>query len=291
MERIGGTRWAAYAIATAAALMTATLLGAIASRSTARWAIGPLTRLRDRLGETTGDPDLGADEGVREVDALRAALRASLRRSAVAAATAQRFAADASHELRTPLSTISAELELYAEQLTTADTRDAITRIRRSVANLSRLTERLLVLARAGEMVEGGDAVMLGEICESMRSADVLVRGDGVVRGDETLLTRMIENAVQNALLHGSPPVEITVTERDDDVVVDVVDHGHGVAGADRERLFEPFVRARGSEREGFGLGLSLIAQVARAHRGTAAFVSAERGARLQIILPRWRPR
>lgn len=291
MDRLAETRWSAYAIATFVALVTATILGAIASRATAQWAVGPLTRLRDRVGRS--DDDLGEDEGVREVDTLRAALRESLARSAMAAATAQRFAADAAHELRTPLATISAELELVEEQLAAAETREALLRARRSVAALSRVIERLLVLARAGggELVEAADAVMLGEVLEGLRTPEIDVQGEGAVRGDETLLTKMLENALQNAQLHGRPPIAVTVSERGDEVTIDIVDSGPGIHGEDRERLFEPFVRGTGTGREGFGLGLALIAQVARAHGGTASFVEASRGAHLRIVLPKWQPR
>ena len=291
MDRLAETRWSAYATATLVAVLTATLLGVLASRATARWAVSPLTRLRDRI--VRGEADLGPDEGIREVDTLRAALRESLRRSSEAAATAERFAAGAAHELRTPLSVISAELELLADAVGEPTTREGLARVRSSVTALSRLTERLLVLARAGdgEGMEMADAVMLGELLEAQRAPGVTVRGDAMVRGDETLLTMMIENAIQNALHHGNAPVEVTLTERGADVVIDIVDHGPGIRADERERIFEPFVRARGTEREGFGLGLSLIARVARVHRGSAEFLASQTGAHLRIVLPLWQPR
>ena len=96
-----------------AAAVVAALIGALTSRRLARWAVGPLARLEARLGAAPMDEavDLGADEGVREIDALRTTLRALLDRRAEALRAARLFAAGASHELRTPLTTLSGELQ------------------------------------------------------------------------------------------------------------------------------------------------------------------------------------
>jgi len=289
LVRVVERRWLAYVWAALFALGTAAALGLLASRATATWALGPLARLRERVGR--GD-DLGSDEGVAEVDALRASLVQAFHRSAIATATAQRFAADAAHELRTPLTAISGELELLRGESRREELVGGLGRIHTSVRGLSHLVERLLILASAGEgvAVRDGDAVELGDLLGQLGGADVSCEGEGIVRGDEALILAMLENAVQNALVHGRPPVVVRVRQHDAEVTIDVVDEGPGVRDGDHERLFHPFVRAAGVRQQGFGLGLSLIAQVARVHGGSAAFVPRARGAHLRIVLPAWRP-
>jgi signal transduction histidine kinase len=84
--------------------------------------------------------------------------------------------------------------------------------------------------------------------------------------------------------------VEVTAFESEEEVVLVVDDDGPGVAPDQRTRVFEPFVRApQAVERQisGHGLGLALIAHVARRHGGGARFIDGEPGAHLEIRLPK----
>ena len=99
----------------------------------------------------------------------------------------------------------------------------------------------------------------------------------------------LFSNALSNALKFGRK-AEVTVFEAEVDVVLQVDDDGPGVAPDQRTRVFEPFVRAPlAVERHisGHGLGLALISHVARRHGGSARFIDADAGARLEIRLPR----
>lgn len=281
----------------------AAFLGALASRRLATWAVGPLARLGVRLGNAPMDKvtDLGPDEGVREIDALRKTLRELLDRRAEALRAARLFAAGAAHELRTPLTTLSGELELLAEDALPGPFRGRIDGLRESTSRIVKLVERLLVLARVGAAdAMRQDAVELNDIAEEVcRRASPGAAGRltyealamPIVRGDESLLSVLCENAVTNALLHAAPGlVRVVVDERDEAVFVEVIDEGPGIDAQDRVRLFEPFQRGTGPE-QGAGLGLALVGQIARAHGGEAQFVPTEHGAFLRIRLPRWMPR
>jgi len=285
------------------AAIVAALLGALASQGLARWAVGPLARLGVRLGNAPMDEaiDLGPDEGVREIDALRKTLRALLDRRAEALRAARLFAAGAAHELRTPLTTLSGELELLAEEPLPGTIQGRIEGLRGSTARIVDLVERLLVLARVGAAeAMRHDAVELADVADEVcrrasRGADGRLtyepRTTPLVRGDESLLSVLCENAVNNALLYASPAtVRVVIDEHEGQVFLDVIDEGPGIEPRERVRLFEPFQRGAAAGR-GAGLGLALVGQIARAHGGDAQFVDTDRGAHLRVRLPQWTPR
>ena len=90
------------------------------------------------------------------------------------------------------------------------------------------------------------------------------------VLGDRDRLSQAVENLVSNALRHGAPPVEVSVTVADGSVEIRVADHGAGVSETMRGRLFERF--ATGMEHGGTGLGLFIVRELARAHHGDATY-------------------
>jgi signal transduction histidine kinase len=93
------------------------------------------------------------------------------------------------------------------------------------------------------------------------------------IDGDATLLRRLIRNLLENAAKHGRPPITIAVTRHTDMARIVVADAGEGIAAAERERVFEPFYRPAGHAESsgGWGLGLSLVRQIATRHGGVAA--------------------
>jgi signal transduction histidine kinase len=94
------------------------------------------------------------------------------------------------------------------------------------------------------------------------------------------LLRRLIRNLLENAAKHGRPPITIAVTRRDDAARIVVADAGEGIAAAERERVFEPFYRPAGRAESsgGWGLGLSLVRQIAERHNGAATCEAAPEG-------------
>lgn len=280
----------------AAALLAALFAGGlafVASRPLAASVVAPLSELQRRLQSSgiTG-AELGPDSGVIEVDALRAALAELLRRIDEALTHATRFAADAAHELRTPLSTVQAELELLGgEDRPSAET---LARLRATVSRLSVLVERLLILATPGAR-GATELVSLRDVLEDTVQAlpaperarvKLEVSGDLTLQGDATLLTSMVSNALSNGLKFGR-----TVTARITGELLQFDDDGPGIPLDERLQVFEPLYRgkaARAAGVAGHGLGLALIAHVARHHHGTASFDDGAQGARLTLrFLPR----
>jgi signal transduction histidine kinase len=220
----------------------------------------------------------------------------------------RRFAADAAHELRTPLTALRGELEVGLRADRSPDAyRRVLQSVLESVERLVRLAEDLLVLSRAsaGGLARSGpvdvEVLALGALDAGAR----LAQGRGVtvrlgaaepvsVRGDAMTLERALLNLVDNAVRYtpAGGKVEISARPTDGAVEIAVQDSGPGIAPADAERVFEPFVRleaARAKETEGTGLGLAIARSIVAAHGGTLTVDSTPgAGSRFTIRLPRF---
>jgi two-component system osmolarity sensor histidine kinase EnvZ len=107
-----------------------------------------------------------------------------------------------------------------------------------------------------------------------------------------TALSRLCSNLIDNALAYGAPPVEITTSQRDGRVVLDIADRGPGVPPGEVERLKQPFTRAsaartRGDGAAGAGLGLAIVDRIARLHGGSFDLLPRDGGGTLaRVTLP-----
>ncbi len=265
---------------------------------------------------------LGESEGVAEVDALRTAVELLHTRMMDALAHSSRFAANAAHELRTPLTIVRAELELLAENAPgstseptetrdpneareaidtdgapSARPRESIRRALRKVQHLQELTERLLLLAAPETEDDARELVSLRDVVEDTvldldegdRGRVTVEPGDDVlVRGDAAALGIVVSNGVSNALKFGTR-VAIEVTAEAKTAVLAIDDDGPGVSEENRSKMFEPFARGQGARVPGHGIGLALVAHVAKRHRGSAHLSPTQRwpiGTRLEVRLP-----
>lgn len=292
-----------YLVAGLAAVSVGAALGGGASARLARWAVRPLSELTQKLtGQALDKPQpepFRQPVGVAEVDAVRQALYETLSRLDSHLAGLERFAADAAHELRTPLTLLKGELELLAEETR----HDALVSARLSHAagratRLAELTESLLFLALPSKSIAFDEhAIALSDIVNevvhdlgpSQRDrVGVVADGEGLVRGDPTLLTALVRNAVDNALKHADTPVLVRVADSADRVRLTITDRGPGIDRDLVARVFEPFFRAHPEKTTGYGLGLALVGHVARAHGGSAAFADTAEGTELTLSFPAW---
>lgn len=217
----------------------------------------------------------------------------------------RRFVADASHEMRGPITAIQSTAEAALGSTSDATTRDrAIETILDASGRLGRLTTDLLVLARTEQgllapAVEFVDlSVVVAEEVERVRAfvdeprprVELALTEDLVTRADPSELARIVGNLLDNAMRHGAEPVHVRTFAIDGKAVVEVADHGPGIALADAERVFEPFYRVRAdrSAPVGSGLGLAIASELARRHGGRLTVVSSPgSGARFRLELPR----
>jgi len=274
-------------------VMLAAFLGAIAlvvalgARPVVRRLTGRLERLQ-RGVESLGAGDLTARvkvEGRDEVARLAQSFNQAATRIESLVSAHKMLLANASHELRTPLARIRLGLELVAAHP------ERKAELERDIAELDHLVDEILLVSRldATEQLDISEDLDLAALTaeECARYDDCALEAKPVmVRGDPMLLRRMIRNLIENAKLHGKPPIEVTVAKQDDRAVLNVLDHGPVIVEEARERLFSPFYRVPGRfGARGTGLGLALVRQIARRHGGDVVY-NAERGSSFTVTLP-----
>ena len=187
--------------------------------------------------------------------------------------------ASASHELRTPLARIRVAVELLGEEARP----DLQARIARDISELDELIGELLLASRLDTTeprLHFESIDLLALIAEEAAHSEANVDGEATeVRGDRRMLRRLVRNLLENAGRYGGGSAIDVRLERfgEAGARLRVCDRGPGVAAEDRERIFEPFYRPGGASDasdRGVGLGLSLVAQIARHHGGEASYQS-----------------
>jgi two-component system sensor histidine kinase VanS len=213
----------------------------------------------------------------------------------------QRFAANASHELRTPL-TITRTLLDVARQDPTRDRDELLERLHTVNRRAIDLTEALLLLSRGdrGDFTRANiDLSLLAEeaaetllpLAEQRRISLDVTGGAAPVSGSAELLSRMVTNLVQNAVVHNLPADgTVTVrTETDGETsVLRVENTGRRLPADLVPTLTEPFQRGtervRTGEHAGAGLGLAIVHSIVRAHHGTLGLVARPDGGLLVTV-------
>ncbi|MFF2773902.1 sensor histidine kinase [Streptomyces sp. NPDC058052] len=241
---------------------------------------GPHDELRD-LGDT--------------IDGLLARLEGSF-------AAQRRFVADASHELRTPLATLRAAVDVTLAKPGPLPERTAVLagRVRAGLDQIDTLLDGLLTLARAQHELPDPEAVPLGRLAADALAARGLPAArtldDGApearVRGNRTLLRRLVENLVDNAVVHNEPDGWVSVRVHADASAVElVVENGGKVLTDDQTAVLTRPFRRGGPGRtggNGSGLGLAIVAAVTEAHDGRLDLHPREGGGlRVVVTLPR----
>jgi signal transduction histidine kinase len=241
----------------------------------------PVTRrLTKRLEDLRGGVELWGDgslatrvveEGSDEIASVGRTFNKAAARIEALIASQKSLLANASHELRSPL----ARLRMAVEMGANSPSRSARDEIARNLQEIDQLVEEILLASRLDRDIDGASARtrvdLLGLAAEEAARSGAAVSGDAVeVEGDATLLRRLIRNLLENAAKHGAPPVEVVVRREGAEAVLTVTDKGEGIPPAERERVFEPFYRPSGRSEAmgGWGLGLSLVRQIASHHGG-----------------------
>ncbi|MFF6810496.1 sensor histidine kinase [Streptomyces sp. NPDC012403] len=257
-------------------------------------ALRPVEGIRSEMAAITASEDLARrvpepathDEIARlarTTNETLAALEASVERQ-------RRFVADASHELRSPIASLRTQLEVAAAHPELLDLDGAV----EDTVRLQHLAADLLLLARLDAGERPADArVDLSALAreEAAGRTGVTVDAEPVeVTGSRGQLGRVLANLLDNGRRHARERVTVTVRREGDRAVLAVADDGEGVAEADRERIFERFVRldaARSRDDGGAGLGLAIARDVAVRHGGTLTVGAAPAGGALfELRLP-----
>jgi heavy metal sensor kinase len=254
-------------------------------------ALDPIDRIT-RAAAAIGAADLSRRLNFRgnrdEVGRLAATFDRMLDRIDRAFRRQRQFTADASHELRTPLTMLASQIDVALERKRTPADYDRLLRsLREDATRMTQLVSELLTLARAdaGQQLLTTEELDMSELVSSVvQSMQPLAVQRGLqltarvhphvsVRGDQTRLTQLVINLVNNALTYTAEGGNVTVVVQAQGgfAELDVEDTGVGIAAEHLPHLFERFYRAdpaRARAEGGAGLGLAIAQWITQAHGG-----------------------
>ena len=241
-----------------------------------------------------------------EIHRLAVTLNRMLDRIETATARQRTFVGDAAHELRSPLASLRVQLEVSQRMGPSTDWPELIDDVLIDVSRLDRLVEDLLALARLDET--GGasarhESIDLGALIESITPnyeharvpVECAVAPDVIVLGSRDALHRVVVNLVDNAVRYARSGVQVDVDADGPFARLTITDDGPGLPESERERVFDRFYRAetsRSRDSGGTGLGLPIVRDLLRAHKGTVRLIARPDGAdglRALVLLPRER--
>ncbi len=273
--------------------------------------LAPLRRVRDEVAarKQADLTPIRAESVPREVAPLVDAINTHTLRQRQLNESQRQFIADASHQLKTPLTVLKTQATLALQQSDPAAMRGIVQEIRDGTDATSRVVQQLLALARSEpgtvlaservDLVEVARAAtfdLLGQALEKIIEIDFYDRDAVRIDGLPLLLRELVSNLVDNAIRYtpGGGWIGVSVLRNEAGrAVLTVEDDGPGIAAAERTRVFDRFYRIGGSQSDGAGLGLAIVAQIADRHGASIELDAArkEHGLRVTVTFPRRRRR
>lgn len=295
------------------------LLSSIGTYFISRRALTPLHDLSTKIGKIQAQnlsESLEIPDSNDEISQLTASFNKMLSRLDDAFTAQKQFSASAAHELRTPLAVMQTNLEVFARKKTpsTEEYQEIFSLIQEQTGRLSHLAEILLDMTGI-QTVERSETISLAELTEEVfcdlasvaeqKQIELIQRdGDCTVIGSYLLLYRAVYNLVENAIKYNHPSGKVTVTLHPGKVILDassqphpadcafieISDTGIGISPEYQEKIFAPFFRvdkSRSRAMGGAGLGLALVAEIARQHGGQVkVLASSKKGSTIALMLP-----
>jgi|LauGreSBDMM110SN_4_FD.fasta_scaffold03740_3 two-component system osmolarity sensor histidine kinase EnvZ len=264
----------------------------------AAWFSWHITRSITRLVDATdrlaaGKPARVAPAGPAEIKRLGERFNAMLDALSQSEATRRTLLAGLPHDLKAPLSRMWLRIEM-TDDLSLKDG------MRKDLQDMQKMVDQFIQYLRGSDPATyhfatfamndwvtervanwsgaSNEVVMLGTPTSAMMSADSVA------------LSRLLDNLISNALHHGAPPVEVSLSVVENWILLTVTDHGPGIAPERRAEAVKPFVRLdEARTRTGnVGLGLALVEAIALAHGGTLTLDQADDhgGLKVELRLP-----
>jgi signal transduction histidine kinase len=239
-----------------------------------------------------------------DLDRLAATFNRMLDRIAALVESLRQVSSDIAHDLRTPLTRLRGRLEANLAPSNGAAQEPPA--IEAALADLDAILATFAALLRIAQ-IEGGarrsafQAVDLALICRTVvdafapsaedagQSLELTGADSLVIEGDRELITQMLVNLVENGLRHAGPRARVSVrcAMQRGQAVLCVTDDGPGVPDSERERLFNRFHRLEASRSTpGSGLGLSMVAAVAKLHDAEVSLHNAGPGLDVRVVFP-----
>ena len=269
------------------------LVAALGGYWIARRAFRPLDQITSTAAAINEASDLSArvdvPPGNNEFTRLARTFNQMFQRLERSFEAEAQFTADASHELRTPVSVIKSACE-YAEKYgeTPEEQRETLAMIHRQADKMSRLIGQLLSITLLDQGTETAhqekldlSALVQGACQDQACPPDRLipeVEGGITARADAALITRLLQNLIDNGLKYGKPEGHVWVCLRraGEEILLEVKDDGIGIAPEQQDKVWQRFyqVDPSRSEKGGAGLGLSMVQKIAQAHGGFMTLTS-----------------
>ena len=219
----------------------------------------------------------------------------------------QRFIADASHQLKTPLAGLKTQTELAIRENNPAKVKHALSQINQASGNLSHMVSQLLTLTKAepdnGEFLtfKTVDLCALAQLATADWVAKALQNNIDLgfesslktapILGNTVLLRELMNNLIDNAILYTPAGGSITTGVKYDaakyailkneaesqtanKTIFYVQDNGSGISADNINKVFERFYRVLGTQKEGSGLGLTIVQEIANRHQASVQVVS-----------------
>lgn len=218
------------------------------------------------------------------------------------------FTANVSHELKTPLTVIKGFGEMFGSGMIKdpEDIQKYGNMIQHESQRLLFLMNDIIRLSEIEEHIEKNmQPVELNRVVsectelvkEKYNSGGIeinIIKSENIwISGNESYIRELIINLIDNAVKYNNPGgwVHISVSLKDDEAYVSVVDNGIGIPKSSQNRIFERFYRvdkSRSKEREGTGLGLSIVKHIMEYHKGRIELESAlNKGTKITVYFPR----
>lgn len=258
----------------------------------ARSTFRPIDRIIN-AAETIGEGRdlsrrIGLPPGRDEISRLGQAFDSMFARLETSFEAEKQFTSDASHELRTPTAVILAQCEDARRHAETPEQyAQAVEVIERQARRMSGLIAQLLQMTRLEQgtqraAFEHADLSALTEvICEETPTADAVlqtdIQPDIEADFDVTLVGRLLQNLLNNAVRYGGGHIWVTLRRDGADAVLSVRDDGAGIPADLQDKIWQRFYQADASRsgENGAGLGLPMVRQIAALHGGTVSLTSA----------------
>ena len=251
--------------------------------------ISPVEKITASAKEINSGSDLTkrieTDGGSDEIATLAETFNEMLERLQISFENEKQFTSDASHELRTPLAVIKAECEFaLSDKSDEEDKQEALVSVSEQADKMTALVSALLTLTRTEKGMERFNfeeadlSLLTDEVCRSFKTQKGItlesdIEENILLNMDVSLITRLLENLLSNAVRYGKENGKIRVALKKCglETVLCVEDDGIGIKEDVLPKIWGRFYRADPSRSggEGFGIGLALVKKIAELHGGT----------------------
>ena len=209
------------------------------------------------------------------------------------------FTARAAHELRTPLTIINSQIDLFEEENMDEDEiKNLVTMIKNESDRLSKLVTSLLDLSELRSVTRNEKIELSSLIEEAIQDLSFISDKKNInvenlcqeiyIEGSDLLIYRVFYNLIENAIKYNNNNgfVKIYSKKNKDFAEIYVEDSGIGIANSEKENSFKAFYRIKANEEIGSGLGLSLVKETIKLHRGKIKVLDKDKGSLIKVSLP-----